>query len=148
MFYYCSGKQLLAVSWVFRGKSIKHRQEPGLQLQVGQDVLFKWHWGFRELTMPLYLPVLLQVDPYFCYLVVAVQMAVYAAGTWLAVAQGPGSAEQWAVALSLQPHEVLTHGESWRLATSLLLHGGIAHLTLDTLLLGWFGPGARFTGEN
>lgn len=83
----------------------------------------------------------LQVDPYFCYLVVAMQLAVYAAGTWLAVSHGPEAAEQWAVALSLQPQEVLSHGENWRLATSLLLHGGIAHLTVDTAFLGWFGPG-------
>eukprot|EP00878_Enallax_costatus_P016357 GHUV01017157.1.p1 GENE.GHUV01017157.1~~GHUV01017157.1.p1 ORF type:complete len:266 (+),score=75.61 GHUV01017157.1:684-1481(+) len=82
-----------------------------------------------------------QVDPYFCYLVVAMQLAVYAAGTWLAISSSPEAAEQWAVALSLQPHEVLTHGEDWRLATSCLLHGGIAHLTLDTAFLGWFGPG-------
>jgi rhomboid protease GluP len=82
-----------------------------------------------------------QVDPYFCYVVVAMQLAVYAAGTWLAVTRGPEAAEQWAVALSLQPHEVLSQEADWRLATSLLLHGGIAHLTVDTAFLGWFGPG-------
>jgi hypothetical protein len=82
-----------------------------------------------------------QVEPYFCYLVMATQLAVYAAGTWLAVAQGPESAEQWAMALALQPSEVLGHGESWRLLTSLLLHGGLTHLALDTFFLGWMGPG-------
>lgn len=82
-----------------------------------------------------------QVEPYFCYLVMATQLAVYGAGTWLAVAQGPEAAEQWAMALALQPSEVLQHGESWRLATSLLLHGGLTHLALDTFFLGWMGPG-------
>jgi hypothetical protein len=33
----------------------------------------------------------------------AMQLAVYAAGTWLAVAQGPESAEQWALTLAMQP---------------------------------------------
>ncbi|WIA21772.1 hypothetical protein OEZ85_000931 [Tetradesmus obliquus] len=82
-----------------------------------------------------------QVEPYFCYLVMAGQLAVYGAGTWLAVAQGPEAAQQWAAALALTPREVLQHGESWRLATSLLLHGGLAHLALDTFFLGWMGPG-------
>jgi hypothetical protein len=84
-----------------------------------------------------------QVEPYFCYLVMATQLAVYGAGTWLAVAQGPEAAEQWALALALQPSEVLGHGESWRLLTSLLLHGGLTHLALDTFFLGWMGPGAQ-----
>jgi membrane associated rhomboid family serine protease len=84
-----------------------------------------------------------QVEPYFCYLVMATQLAVYGAGTWLAVAQGPEAAEAWALALALQPSEVLGHGESWRLLTSLLLHGGLTHLALDTFFLGWMGPGAQ-----
>jgi membrane associated rhomboid family serine protease len=89
-----------------------------------------------------------QVEPYFCYLVMATQLAVYGAGTWLAVAQGPEAAEAWALALALQPSEVLGHGESWRLLTSLLLHGGLTHLALDTFFLGWMGPGGtqRRTG--
>lgn len=33
----------------------------------------------------------------------ATQLAVYAAGTWLAVAQGPGAAEQMARELAMQP---------------------------------------------
>jgi hypothetical protein len=49
-------------------------------------------------------PVLcLQVEPYFCYLIMATQLAVYAAGTWLAVAQGPEAAEQMARELAMQP---------------------------------------------
>jgi hypothetical protein len=44
-----------------------------------------------------------QVEPYFCYLIMATQLAVYAAGTWLAVAQGPGAAEQMARELAMQP---------------------------------------------
>lgn len=38
---------------------------------------------------------------------------------------------------------VLASGESWRLFTSLLLHGGITHLALDTLFLGFMGPGEK-----
>lgn len=36
---------------------------------------------------------------------------------------------------------VLESGESWRLFTSLVLHGGLTHLALDTFFLGWMGPG-------
>jgi hypothetical protein len=46
-----------------------------------------------------------QVEPYFCYLIMATQLAVYAAGTWLAVAQGPDAAEAMARELAMQPKE-------------------------------------------
>jgi hypothetical protein len=36
---------------------------------------------------------------------------------------------------------VLESGESWRLFTSMLLHGGLTHLALDTFFLGTMGPG-------
>jgi membrane associated rhomboid family serine protease len=36
---------------------------------------------------------------------------------------------------------VLDDGEAWRLATSLLLHGGLTHLAVDTFFLGVMGPG-------
>lgn len=42
---------------------------------------------------------------------------------------------------------VLASGESWRLFTSLLLHGGITHLALDTLFLGFMGPGEQSSGN-
>lgn len=35
----------------------------------------------------------------------ATQLAVYAAGTWLAVAQGPDAAEAMARELAMQPNE-------------------------------------------
>eukprot|EP00775_Hariotina_reticulata_P003347 gene3347-3623_t len=88
----------------------------------------------KELDLP-------QAEPYFCYLVMAMQLAVYAAGTWLAVAQGADSAEQWALALAMQPEAVMEQGELWRLGTCLVLHGGLTHLALDTFFLGWMGPG-------
>lgn len=44
-----------------------------------------------------------KVEPYFCYLIMATQLAVYAAGTWLAVAQGPDAAEAMARELAMQP---------------------------------------------
>ncbi|KAF8059755.1 LPA1 [Scenedesmus sp. PABB004] len=82
-----------------------------------------------------------QVEPYFCYLLTAAQLAVYAAGTWLAVSQGPDAGEAWALTLALQPDAVLGSGEAWRLGTSLLLHGGLTHLAVDTFLLSAMGPG-------
>eukprot|EP00879_Flechtneria_rotunda_P014604 GHRR01015261.1.p1 GENE.GHRR01015261.1~~GHRR01015261.1.p1 ORF type:complete len:310 (+),score=90.94 GHRR01015261.1:1749-2678(+) len=88
----------------------------------------------QELDLP-------QVEPYFCYMVMAMQLAVYAAGTWLAVSQGELAAEQFAMALALQPEAVQNDGESWRMVTCLLLHGQLTHLAVDTFFLGWSGPG-------
>lgn len=66
---------------------------------------------------------------------------MYGAGTWLAVSQGPDAAEAMARELALNPSAVLEQGEVSRLATALLLHGGLTHLAVDTFALAWIGPG-------
>ncbi|KIY96005.1 hypothetical protein MNEG_11957 [Monoraphidium neglectum] len=87
-----------------------------------------------------------QVEPLFCYLLLAAQLSVYAVGTWIGATQGAEASMAMAMELALQPSAVLsTAGDSewWRLGSCLLLHNGMPHLALDTFALAYLGPDAE-----
>jgi membrane associated rhomboid family serine protease len=84
------------------------------------------------------------VEPFFCYLLIAIQLSVYAAGTGLGVTAGPEAAQDWALTLSLSPETLHSHPGEWlHLFTTQLLHSGLPHLTLDTFMLGYFASEAE-----
>lgn len=87
-----------------------------------------------------------QVEPFVCYLLLAAQLSVYAAGTWIGATQGIDASNEMAMELALRPSAVLAaapDSEWWRLGSCLFLHSGMPHLALDTFALAYLGPDAE-----
>ncbi|KAI8469310.1 MAG: hypothetical protein J3K34DRAFT_424303 [Monoraphidium minutum] len=87
-----------------------------------------------------------QVEPFCAYLLIAAQLSVYAAGTWVGATQGVDASAAMGLELALQPSAVLAAGpdsEWWRMGSCLLLHNGMPHLALDTFALAYLGPDAE-----
>lgn len=87
-----------------------------------------------------------QAEPLACYLILAAQLGVYAAGTWVGATQGVEASATMAMELALRPSEVLAaapDSEWWRVGSCLLLHNGMPHLALDTFALAYIGPDAE-----
>lgn len=57
--------------------------------------------------------------------------------------QGAPAADDFFMALAMDPASVLANGEWWRLGSSTLLHAGMLHLTLNCWALSFVGVEAE-----
>ncbi|KAK9846361.1 hypothetical protein WJX81_002390 [Elliptochloris bilobata] len=82
------------------------------------------------------------VQPRLCYVVLAMNLAVYAAGIGIAVAQGNDASNDFFLALA-KVNDSVVAGEYYRLLTATALHAGLLHLGLNCAALASVGPQAE-----